>query len=103
MDTITRRNALAAGAALVLVACSEAAAPPSDDALGYPEYAPRLAEIAEEERAVAAWIEEHRGALPTDYDELVLLPSAYHVPVALVLAPDRCALLVPQPYVAKIR
>lgn len=87
MDTISRRSALAAGAALALAACSEEAVPPTDIALDYPEYAPRLAEIAEEERAVATWIEEHRDALPTSYDELVQLPSAYRVPVVLGLPP----------------
>jgi hypothetical protein len=85
MDTIPRRRALAAGAALVLVACSDEAPPPQDDARAFPEYAGRLAEIAEEDSAVAAWIEEHRDALPTDYDELVQLPSAYRVAVALEL------------------
>lgn len=87
MDTISRRSALAAGAALALVACSEEAPPELDAALDFPEYAPRLAEIAEEERAVATWIEQHRDTLPTDYDALVRLPSAYRIAVVLALPP----------------
>jgi hypothetical protein len=109
VDRITRRSAIAAGAALAVGACSDEAPssqwtwpipypeyvarvaeiaaelPVVDPAVELPEYAPRLAEIAEEKRAVAAWIEEHRDALPSSYHELVRLPSAYRVPVALAL------------------
>lgn len=94
MDTITRRSALAAGAALALSAVSKDAPADQDEALDLSEYAPRLAEIAEEKRAVATWIEEHRGALPSTYDELVMLPSAYRVPVVLVLPPVQASAIL---------
>jgi hypothetical protein len=87
MDTISRRSALAAGAALALVACSEEAPSEQEGAIDFPEYAGRLAEIAEQERAVATWIEQHRDTLPTTYDALVRLPSAYRVAVVLALPP----------------
>jgi hypothetical protein len=94
MDTTSRRSALAAGAALVLVACSEEVPPARDDAHEFPEQAARLAEIADEEGAIATWIEEHRGNLPTSYDEIVRLPSAYRVPVALVLPPVQASAIL---------
>ncbi len=87
MDTVSRRSALAAGAALVIVACSDDAPLDRDHARDFPEHASRLAELADEEHAVATWIEEHRRSLPTSYDELVLLPSAYRVAVVLELPP----------------
>jgi hypothetical protein len=85
MDRITRRNALAAGAALALGACSDEAPEELNEDDDLSKYAPRLAEIAEEKRAVNAWLEEHRGALPSTYEEIVRLPSAYRVPVVAAL------------------
>lgn len=87
MARITRRNALAVGAALALGACSDEAPQELDEGDDLSKYAPRLAEIAEEKRAVKAWLEEHRGALPSTYEEIIRLPSAYREPVALALSP----------------
>ncbi len=53
-----------------------------------------LAAWEEERRVVAAWIEQNRDALPTDYDELARLPSAYRGAVLLVLAPEHASALL---------
>ena len=88
---MTRRNALAAGAALALVACSDAA---QDEALAVDESpiysAEALAEIAaweEENRVEAAWLEENRATLPTDYDGLAQLPWSHRRTAANALPP----------------
>jgi hypothetical protein len=105
MDTLTRRSALAAGAAFALVACSEpepgevreAGEEPSnspEDAAKIAAWEARVAALEEESRAVAAWVEQHRGALPTDYDELARLPSAYRLAVFLALPPEHASALI---------
>ena len=48
----------------------------------------------DENRAVTAWVEEHRGALPTDHDELVRLPSAYRLGVFFALPPESASALM---------
>ena len=53
-----------------------------------------LAAWEEERRTVAAWIEQNRATLPTDYDELARLPSAYRRAALLVLAPEHTSALV---------
>lgn len=87
IDTIPRRSALSA----------DALGSPEDTAgLAAWEEANRamLAAREEERRTVAAWIEANRGGLPTDYDELGRLPSAYRRAAILVLAPEHASALV---------
>jgi len=98
MNTLPRRNALVAGAALVLVACSDTesaeVSAETKEPLCFPEIAARIAAWEEEDRAVAAWLEQNRGALPTDYDELARFPSAYRRAALLAFAPEHVSALV---------
>lgn len=64
MDTIPRRSALAAGATLVLTGCVGS----GDEA---------IPAVGDDTATIAAWIEQRRGSLPTDYDELGRLPFPY--------------------------
>lgn len=54
MDTIPRRSALHAGAALALSGCVGS----GDEA---------IPAMGDDTATIAAWIEQHRGSLPTDY------------------------------------
>lgn len=98
MDTLSRRSALAAAATLALVACSEAepvgVGAEIEGGGDPPEALAKLAAWEEENRAVTAWVEAHRGALPTDYDELARLPSAYRLGVFLALTPASASALM---------
>ena len=87
MSTSPPRSALAAGAL---------GSPEDTAGLAAWEEANRvmLAAWEEERRTVAAWIEANRGTIPTDYDELGRLPSAYRRPAILVLAPEHASALV---------
>ena len=90
-----RRDALVAAAAVALVASSEPDPVEANEALeepiASPEEAPKIAALEEETRAVAAWVEQNRGALPTDYDELARLPSAHRIGVFLALSPEHAS------------
>lgn len=98
MDPVSRRSTLAAAATLALVACSEAEPDQVDaevEGAGDPREAlAKLAVCEEENRAVTAWVEEYRGALPTDHDELARLPSAYRLGVFLALPPASASALM---------
>jgi hypothetical protein len=98
MDPVSRRSALAAAATLALVACSEAepeqVGAELEAAGDPPEALAALAAWEEENRAVNAWVEAHRSALPTDYDELARLPSAYRLGVFLALPPASASALM---------
>lgn len=98
MDAMTRRRALAAGAALTLGACSDAGqdeAPAVDESPLYSAEA--LAEIAaweEENRVEAAWLKENRATLPIDYDGLAELPWRHRRTAANALPPATQAALM---------
>ena len=98
MKPLTRRIALANGAALVLVACSDVEQGEALAIDSAPVYSPEaLAKIAaweEENRAVDAWLEQNRGAIPVSYDELACLPSAYRLAALHTLSPEQASVLV---------
>jgi len=48
----------------------------------------------DESATIAEWVEQHREDLPTDYDELALLPSPYRGAVFVRLSPEARSALV---------
>jgi hypothetical protein len=66
----------------------------ASDPIYSPEALARIAAWEEENRAVDAWLERNRGAIPADYDELARLPSAYRIAALPMLSPEQASVLV---------
>jgi hypothetical protein len=81
MDPVNRRNALAAGAALVLTSCVG----PGGEA---------IPAVGDDTATIAAWIEQHQESLPTEYDEIALLPFPYRLEIASRLSPEQKSALI---------
>lgn len=98
MPPVNRRSTLVFGAALALVACSpsdtSSVPAPLEDSDCPPELAAKVAAWEAENRAVEAWVEQNRGSIPADYDELSRLPTAYRLAGAQTLSPVQVSALV---------